>query len=252
MRALQIALVFFLTFTVAAPLLSQPAVPVLQQRVTDFTNSLSYSEWRTLESRIKQFEDSTSNQIAILMIPSLDGGSLEEFSMSVFERNKIGQKGKDNGVLLLVAKDDHKVRIDVGYGLEGVLTDAATSQIIEKEIKPSFRRNDFYGGLMAGVNAIIGTTAGEYKIEPRGRSGSIISIALALFFMGFMGAFVLPMFSSRRRYLIHSSGSRYVSGWGWPYSGFGGGGFGGGSFGGGGGWSGGGGMAGGGGASGSW
>jgi uncharacterized protein len=252
MRTLQGFALILLVLLSSAPLLAQPAVPTLQQRVTDFTNSLNFNEWRTLESRLKQFEDSTSTQVAILMINSLEGASLEDFSMKVFEKNKIGQKGKDNGILILVAKSDHRVRIEVGYGLESVLTDAATSQIEEREIKPYFKADNFYGGLSAGVQAIMAASAGEYKVEPRGKSAPMISVILALFFFGFMGAFVLPMMSSRRRYLIHSSGTRYVSGWGWPYSGFGGGGLGGGSFGGGGGWGGGGGMAGGGGASGSW
>ncbi|MGA3243445.1 MAG: TPM domain-containing protein [Bacteroidota bacterium] len=231
-------------------LFAQPAVPQLQQRVTDFTNTLNFNQWRALETRLKLFEDSTSTQVAILMINSLEGGALEDYSMRVFEKNKLGQKGKDNGVLILIAKEDHKVRIEVGYGLEGALTDAATTQIREREINPRFRAGDFYGGLDGAVSAIISATAGEYKVEPRGKKAPLTSIIMMLFFFGFMGAFVLPMFSSRRRAVIGSKGSMYRSGWGWPY--IGGGGFGGGSFGGGGGFSGGGGMAGGGGSSGSW
>jgi uncharacterized protein len=249
MRTLRGCTLILLALLSSASLFAQPAVPALQQRVTDFTNSLNFNEWRTLESRLKQFEDSTSTEVAILLINSLEGEALEDYSMKVFEKNKIGKKGKDNGVLIFVAKADHCVRIEVGYGLEGVLTDAATSQIVEREIKPYFKANNFYAGLSAGVQAIIAASAGEYKVEPRGKSAPMISVILALFFFGFMGAFILPMMAGRRRYLIHSSGTRYLSGWGWPYSGFGGGG---GSFGGGGGWSGGGGMAGGGGASGSW
>jgi len=236
-------------------LFAQPEVPQLQQRVTDFTNTLSFNHWRALETRLKAFEDSTSTQIAVLMINSLEGGSLEDYSMKVFEKNKLGQKGKDNGVLILIAKDDHKLRIEVGYGLEGVLTDAATTQIREREMNPRFRAGDFYGGLDGAISAVISATAGEYKVDSRGKKAPMASVILVLFFIGIMGAFVLPMFSSRRRQIIGSTGSRYRSGWGWPYiggGGFGGGSFGGGSFGGGGGFSGGGGMAGGGGSSGSW
>ena len=236
-------------------LFAQPEVPQLQQRVTDFTNTLNFNQWRALETRLKLFEDSTSTQVAILMISSLEGGALEDYSMRVFEKNKLGQKGKDNGVLVLIAKEDHKVRIEVGYGLEGVLTDAATTQIREREINPRFRAGDFYGGLDGAISAIISATAGEYKVEARGKKAPLTSIIMMLFFFGFMGAFVLPMFSSRRRAVIGSKGSMYRSGWGWPYiggGGLGGGSFGGGSFGGGGGFSGGGGMGGGGGSSGSW
>ncbi len=242
-------LIFLLLWSV--PLLAQPEVPQLQQRVTDFTNTLNFNQWRALETRLKQFEDSTSTQVAILILNSLEGGALEDYSMRVFEKNKLGQKGKDNGVLILVAKADHKIRIEVGYGLEGVLTDAATTQIREREINPRFRAGDFYGGLDGAVSAIISATAGEYKVEARGKKAPLTSVILMLFFFGIMGAFVLPMFSSRRRAVIGSRGSMYRSGWGWPY--IGGGGFGGGGLGGGGGgFSGGGGMAGGGGSSGSW
>jgi uncharacterized protein len=232
--------------------IAQPEIPVLQQRVTDFTNSLSYSEWKDLESRLKNFEDSTSTQVAILLVQSMEGGSIEDFSIRVFETNKLGQKGRDNGVLIVVAKQDRKVRIDVGYGLEGVLTDALTSQITSREITPHFKQGDFYGGLLAGVKAVMAASAGEYELKDKGRIAPMTSIILVLFFLGFMGAFVLPMMSSKRRYLIKSGNWSYHSGWGWRSGGFGGGGFGGGSFGGGGGFSGGGGMAGGGGATGSW
>ncbi|HTY38141.1 MAG TPA: TPM domain-containing protein [Bacteroidota bacterium] len=248
----------FLLAVLLCPLtmVAQPAVPQLQQRVTDFTNTLNFNQWRALESRLKQFEDSTSTQVAIVMVNSLEGDAIEDFSMRIFEKNKLGQKGKDNGVLVLVAKADHKARIEVGYGLEGALTDALTTQIREREMNPRFRSGDFYGGLDATITAIIAATAGEYKVDARGKRAPLTSVILALFFFGFMGAFVLPMFSSRRKYVIGSRGSVYRSGWGWPYigggGGFGGGGGGFGGFGGGGGFSGGGGMAGGGGSSGSW
>ena len=253
MRTLRAPILILLLATTSANLVAQPEVPLLQQRVTDFTNSLSFNEWRALETRLKQFEDSTSTQIAILLLTSLDGGSIEDYSMRVFEKNKIGQKGKDNGVLIVIAKSDRKARIEVGYGLEGVLTDAATTQIREREMNPRFKANDFYGGLNAAVSAIMATTAGEYKVVPRGEKAPLMSVILVLVFFGILGAFVLPMLSSKRRYVIGSGSSMYRSGWGWPYGGGGGGGgsFGGGSFGGGG-FSGGGGMGGGGGSSGSW
>jgi uncharacterized protein len=139
MHTLRVPLLILLLATASANLAAQPEVPLLQQRVTDFTNSLSFNEWRALETRLKQFEDSTSTQIAIVLMSSLDGGSIEDYSMRVFEKNKIGQKGKDNGVLIVIAKSDRKARIEVGYGLEGVLTDAATTQIREREMNPRFK-----------------------------------------------------------------------------------------------------------------
>jgi uncharacterized protein len=231
----------------------QREVPILQQRVTDFTNTLNYNEWRSLESRLKQFEDSTSTQVAILLLNSLDGADIFDYSMKVFDENKIGTKSKNNGVLIVVAKDDHKIRIAVGYGLEGVLTDALTTQIEERDIKPYFKANNFYAGLSSGISSIMAATAGEYKVQARGKSAPMITVILIMVFFGVIGAFVLPFLAGRRRFVIGSGGSMYGSGWGWPYSGSGGGGgFSGGSFGGGGGWSGGGGMSGGGGATGSW
>jgi uncharacterized protein len=252
MRPYRFPLLVILLLVTTVILLAQPEAPRLQQRVTDFTNTLSFNDWRVLETRLQKFEDSTSNQVAIVLINSLEGGSIEDFSMKIFEKNKLGQKGKDNGVLILIAKEDRKARIEVGYGLEGALTDAATTQIREREMNPRFKKGDFAGGLNAAVTAIIEATAGEYKVEQRGKNAPLTSVILVLFFFGIMGAFILPLFSSRRRTMIGSKGSMYRSGWGWPYGGGGFGGFGGGSFGGGGGFSGGGGMAGGGGSSGSW
>jgi uncharacterized protein len=244
-------LALFLTIALSCAF-AQREVPILQQRVTDFTNTLNYNEWRSLESRLKQFEDSTSTQIAILLLNSLNGGDIFDYSMKVFDENKIGTKSKNNGVLVVVAKDDHKIRITVGYGLEGVLTDALTTQIEDRDIKPYFKANNFYAGLSSGISSIIAATAGEYKVQARGKSAPVITVIMIMVFFGVIGAFVLPFLAGRRRFVIGSRGSMYGSGWGWPYSGSGGGGFSGGSFGGGGGWSGGGGMSGGGGATGSW
>jgi uncharacterized protein len=235
-----------LILLVAAVANAQLEVPALDQRVTDFTNSLSFNEWRALETRLQQFEDSTSTQIAVLLINSLKGEAIEDYSMQVFEKNKIGQKSKDNGVLVVVAKDDKKARIEVGYGLEGVLTDALSSQIVNDEMNPDFKANNFYAGLTSGVSAIMAATAGEYKAKPVGGSAPLISGIMVLFFIGFFFVFFLPLLATKRRYVIGSGGSFYNSGWGWGGRGSGGGGFSGG------GWSGGGGMAGGGGATGSW
>jgi uncharacterized protein len=253
MKNVRIPLLFLCLVLGLAAAEAQREVPRLQQRVTDFTNTLSYNDWRSLESRLKQFEDSTSTQIAILLLSTLDGSDIVDYSMKVFDENKIGSKSKNNGVLVLVAKDDHKIRIAVGYGLEGVLTDALTTQIMERDIKPYFKANNFYAGLSSGISSIIAVTAGEYKVQAKGKNAPMITVIMIMIFFGIMGAFVLPFLAGRRRFVIGSRGSMYGSGWGWPYGGSGGGGgFSGGSFGGGGGWSGGGGMSGGGGATGSW
>ena len=237
----------------AGLLAAQAQIPKLEQRVSDFTNTLSYAEWRVLENKLKQFEDSTSTQISVLMIHSLEGRSIDEFANEVFKKNAIGAKKKDNGVLLLVSKQDYGIRIEVGYGLEGVLTDALSSQIINREIKPRFREGNFFAGISNGVSAMMGATAGEYTADKRGRAAPAISAGLFMILAFFVFFVFLPMVASRRKYVIGSRGSYYYPGWGYG-GGFSGGSlFGGGSsFGGGGGWSGGGGMSGGGGASGSW
>jgi uncharacterized protein len=226
---------------------AQIKLPELKQRVNDFTNTLGFQEWQEIDRLLKSYEDTTSTQVVVLMVNSLEGESIEEYANKTFALNKIGQAKKDNGVLLVIAKQDHKVRIEVGYGLEGALTDAVSSQIIRNEITPFFKAENYFGGIVTGVDAIIRTTKGEYQADSRGKKAPAVSMGLVFLAIMF-GIFVLlPMLASRRRSVIGSGGNRYYSGWG-----YGGGSFGGFGGGGGGGFSGGGGMSGGGGASGSW
>ncbi len=240
--------------TVASPASAQAKIPKLEQRVSDFTNTLSFQEWKSLEQMLKSFEDSTSTQIAVLIIDSLKGESIEEYATKAFEENKIGQAHKDNGVLLVIAKDDRKMKIEVGYGLEGALTDAVSSEIIRNDITPYFKEENYFAGLVTGLDAIMRATSGEYQADDRGKNAPVVSTSLGVLALGFVFFFLLPMMAARRRAVVGSGGHRYFSGWGyggWPGSFGGGGGFGG-FGGGGGGWSGGGGMSGGGGATGSW
>ena len=131
--------------------------------VHDEAGVLSAGTKAEIESILKAERDSTSNQIAVLIIPSLEGEILEEYAIKVaHEKWKLGQKDKDNGALLLIAINDHKVRIESGYGLEGVLTDAVSSRINRNEIAPHFRMGDYDGGVKAGVIAIIQAIKGEY------------------------------------------------------------------------------------------
>jgi uncharacterized protein len=223
----------------ASFVVAEMKLPELKQRVNDFTNTLSFQEWQEIDRLLKSYEDTTSTQVVVLMVNSLDGESIEEYANKTFALNKIGQAKKDNGVLLVIAKQDHKIRIEVGYGLEGALTDAMSSQIIRQEILPHFKADNYFGGIVTGVDAIIRTTKGEYQADSRGRKAPAVSVGL-IFLAIMFGIFVLlPMMASRRRSVIGSGGHRYYSGWG--YGGGSSGGFGGG-----------GGMSGGGGASGSW
>jgi uncharacterized protein len=225
-------------------------IPKLDQRISDFTNTLSFQEWQSLEQLLKEYEDSTSTQIVVLMINSLQDENIEEYANKTFELNKIGQVKKNNGVLLVIAKDDRKLRIEVGYGLEGVITDAVSSQIIRKDILPHFKSGNYFGGIATGVDAIMRASVGEYKAESKGQKAPAVSAGLVIIAIVFVFFVLVPMMSSRRRTIVGANGHRYYSGWGYggglPRS-FGGGGSS--SFGG---FSGGGGMSGGGGASGSW
>lgn len=137
-------------------------VPFLSGHVVDEAQLLSDAIRSELETTLAQHETQTSNQIVVLIVPSLDGEVLEEFSLRAAETYKLGQTDKDNGVLLLIAKDDRKLRIEVGYGLEGALTDALSAQIMRNEIVPKFRDGDFDAGVVAGATAILQAIQGEY------------------------------------------------------------------------------------------
>jgi uncharacterized protein len=136
-------------------------VPPLRGRVNDLAGLLSQEQVTLLEDRLSQFEQETSHQLALLTVPSLNGEDIEGFTIRVAENWKMGHKGNDNGVILLIARDDRKLRIEVGYGLEGVLPDAVANRIIQEVIIPRFRDRDFAGGIDSGMSAIIQATRGE-------------------------------------------------------------------------------------------
>jgi uncharacterized protein len=213
---------------------AQPKVPELKMWATDETKTLNSDEISDLNSRLKTYEDTTSNQLVTLMIASLEDYPIEDYSHEVASKNKIGTEKHDNGVLLLVVKDDRKLRIEVGYGLEGALPDALASSIIRNVIVPKFKNNEYYAGISDGINAIIATIAGEYKAEPDDDSGEGGSIIFTVFVVIFI---IIMLFGkstggkSGGFYYGGSSGSGGFSSGGFSSGGFSGGG---GSFGGGG------------------
>jgi uncharacterized protein len=154
MRIFLILAFIALTFTSAPPAFALD-VPYLTGRVTDNAEILSPEMRRSLAGELKAHEDRTGNQIAILTVPSLEGASIEEYAHEVFEAWKLGQKGKDNGILIIVAPKDRRLRIEVGYGLEGTLPDSMAGSIIRDAMTPRFKANDFNGGIEAGVKAVI-------------------------------------------------------------------------------------------------
>jgi len=237
------ALVFFMLYNVQS-VQAQKEIPELWgQHVHDEAKVLSPQTIETLEQQLKLFEDSTSNQIAILIVPSLDGEIIEQYGLRVSEKWRLGQKDKDNGVLLLISINDRKMRIEVGQGLEGPLPDAICNRIIRNEMAPNFRRGDYDGGVSAAINGIMLAIKGEYTADDapagrnRGKGSTPITLILILIII------LIRIFGTNRR-----GGSGWSSGGGWFIGGGGGGSWGGG----GGGFSGGGGSFGGGGSSGSW
>jgi len=137
-------------------------VPPLTGRVNDYAKLLSPSVRDHLETSLNNFEQAESTQIVVLTIPSLEGDNLEAFSIRVAEKWRVGQKGRDNGAILLVSKADRKIRIEVGYGLEGALTDLVAGRIIRDRIAPEFKAGRFDQGITDGVTAIMEVVKGEY------------------------------------------------------------------------------------------
>jgi uncharacterized protein len=145
---------------------AQVAVPPLIGRVVDQTGTLSNGDIASLQQTIRSFEQSKGSQIAVLIVPTTQPETIEQYSLRVAETWKIGRKKIDDGVLLVIAKDDRKLRIEVGYGLEGAMTDVTSKRIIDEIITPRFKAGDFAGGISAGINRIIRVIDGEKLPAP--------------------------------------------------------------------------------------
>jgi uncharacterized protein len=150
----------------ACSALALVAVPALSGRVVDQTGTLAASDIASLTQQLKDLETRKGSQIAMLIGPTTDGEAIEQFSLRVAEAWKIGRKKIDDGALLVIAKNDRRLRIEVGYGLEGALTDATTKRIIDEDITPKFKAGDFAGGVSAGINRMIRVVDGEKLPEP--------------------------------------------------------------------------------------
>ncbi|GFE60516.1 YgcG family protein [Geobacter sp. AOG2] len=162
--------IFILAFLVLLPLPLQALdVPQLHGRVNDYARMLSPEAAQQLEQKLASFEHDSSTQIAVLTVPSLQGDDIDQFSIHVAEQWKLGQKGKDNGVLLVLAQAERKVRIEVGMGLQGVLPDITASHIIRDVMRPYLKSDNFDQGVTAGVDAIISATKGEFQAAPQER-----------------------------------------------------------------------------------
>jgi uncharacterized protein len=241
----------------AAPALAAPQFPPLTGRVVDDAHVLTPATSAALTAKLAALEAQTTRQLVVVTLPSLGGYDIADYGYQLLRHWGIGQKATNNGAVFIVVPSEHKVRIEVGYGLEPVLTDALSSVILQRAVLPKFRAGDVQGGIVDGTDAIVGqlsldqsaaeARAAQAAAAPRSH-GNPIGAIIPIFFLIFIGfsllrgrgggglGWLLPM--------MILGGSR--GGWG------GGGGFGGGGFGGGGGFSGGGGSGGGGGASGGW
>jgi uncharacterized protein len=150
----------------AAAAFADVAVPPLSGRVVDQTGTLSSGDVAALTQKLRDFEARKGSQVAVLLVPTTAPETIEQYSIRVAEAWKIGRKKVDDGAILVVAKDDHKLRIEVGYGLEGALTDVTARRIIDEIITPKFKAGDFAGGITAGVDRILGVIDGEPLPKP--------------------------------------------------------------------------------------
>jgi len=178
-------LLLLLLLTLALPLQAAPEFPALTGRVVDQAGLLSQQARSELTAMLAEHEKATSNQLVVVTLKSLQGYDIAEYGYQLGRHWGIGQKGKNNGVLLIVAPTERKVRIEVGYGLEGTLTDAISHDIIQKVILPRFRQGDYPAGIRQGTEAILTALGGSYVIQPppaqaNGKSGKDDEIATML------------------------------------------------------------------------
>ncbi len=267
--------------------LADVAVPPLTGRVVDLTATLSADQIATLEQKLKAFEDRKGSQLAVLIVPTTQPKTIEQYALRVVEQWKLGRKKVDDGALLLIAKNDRKLRVEVGYGLEGALNDATSKRIIDEIITPKFRNGDFAGGISDGADRILKVIDGEPLPAPKpegelpdlsaigeyfpfllivvlvgggifraifGRLlGSLVAGGgVAFFIWFFLSALSIAAIGGLIAFVVTMIGDSIVSSGGGGRGGYGGGFSSGGSSSSGGGFSGGGGSFGGGGASGSW
>jgi uncharacterized protein len=226
-------LLAFLILLGALPALADKAVPFLSGRVVDEAGMIPADARQRLEGKLAAFEQKTGAQVAVLTVDSLDGDPLEDYSMRVVDTWKLGKKGKDNGVLFLVSRQDRKMRIEVGYGLEGELTDLETGRILDNVVRPDFQKGDFGGGIEHGVDAILaGLGGGEVPAEPAAeRPGQGVPAGFSLIFLfvlvtfsllaltipGCMGwglyVFLMPFYMTFANAWFPGSGVLAVAGW---------------------------------------
>ena len=182
------------------------AIPALKTHVTDLTQTLSAEEQSQLETKLMAFEQQKGSQIAVLIVPTTQPEAIEQYSIRVVDVWKLGRKKVDDGILILIAKNDRKMRIEVGYGLEGVIPDLNAKRVIDEVMKPKFKQGDYFGGVNAATDAIIGMVSGEALPPPKNASysdnnSSPAPIAI-IFFAVVVGAILRLMLGGFRAGLV--------------------------------------------------
>lgn len=187
----------------APPAGADVPVPQLRARVTDLTATLSQEQRAALEQKLAALEARKGSQVAVLLVPTTQPETVEQYAIRVFEQWKLGRKGMDDGVLLLVAKNDRRLRIEVGYGLEGAIPDAIAKRVIDEDIVPLFKQGNFYGGISAGTDRISKLIEGESMPPPRRTAAPGSGWSTETLFIGFI---ILAMASQ----LLHSLLGRFL------------------------------------------
>lgn len=207
LRSLQACWLLLLVASFMSVATAAPTFPALSGRVIDQAGLLSTSEIDQLTSRLAAHEQATSNQLVVVTLKDLQGYAIDDFGYQLGRHWGIGQGKLNNGVLLIVAPAERKVRIEIGYGLEGDLPDALASQIIQQEILPRFKKQDYSGGISQGVDAIIAAIKGSYKAKPgQVRDGDSEGTIKNLFMLVIFGIFMGESIASRIRPRIVGAG----------------------------------------------
>ena len=195
----------FISFSLfSLPMQAEIQIPELQDRVMDLTNTLTQEQKIHLADKLKSLESEKGSQLAILIIPTTDGETIEQFSLRVVEKWKLGRSKVDDGILILVAKDDRKMRIEVGYGLEGSLPDAICKRIITEQMRPSFKSGNYYEGLESATESIIKIINGEPLPEPKKNTRQnqksltdiLGEVATVFIFVSILASWFISWFSS--------------------------------------------------------
>jgi uncharacterized protein len=182
------------------------AIPVLKTHITDLTQTLTTEEQSQLDAKLMAFEQQKGSQIAVLIVPTTQPEAIEQYSIRVVDVWKLGRKKVDDGILILVAKNDRKMRIEVGYGLEGAIPDLYAKRVIDEVIKPKFKQGDYYGGINSAVDTIIGMISGEALLpamNPSASDNNSSSTTLGIIFLAIIvGAILRLMLGGFRAGLI--------------------------------------------------